>query len=217
MKLYFRAHRAGLALILSCAVASLTWGLAGHPPALPPFFEGRAGSLDAGVLVASSWGVLVATTFGGPALRFEYGSRRSVLAYDLGLGAAIGLPVLAIAGLAAGLGDPTFALLLIRNAAAIVGVALVLLTYLGPTAASVVPIGYGLAAGLLGAEPDGSTPGWAFLRGETTAVSTVVGLGVFLVGLLTFHGAARIRAARRSTARTRPASGKGQLSTAPDR
>jgi hypothetical protein len=198
IRLYLRAHHAGVltggasALLLGC------WWLAGTVLPMPQLLQGRTTPIALEMFLPVLFAPLCAYAFGGVTLRVEHGSHRSLLFPDLLLFLLTCAPVVLVAGLAASTGDGAHGVVAARNAAVCAGASLVLLTVFGQTTAVTVPILYFFVVSLLGGRPDGSAAWWAVLRAPASAETLTAGLLVLVVGMTVFHLQARPTAARRT-------------------
>ena len=196
---FLRAHHAGALAGGTTAVPLAAWWLAGTVLPVPQLLQGRTTPIALEMFLPVLFAPLCAYAFGGVALRFEHGSRRSLLVPDLLLfGVAFG-PVVVVAGAAAATGDGEFAAIVVRNVAVCAGASLALLTLSGQSAAVTVPILYFLVVSLLGGRPDGSAEWWAVLRAAATPETLAAGVLVLLAGCGAFRLRARPVAAVRSS------------------
>jgi hypothetical protein len=195
--LYLQAHRAFRALFGSVAVTLAAWWFSGTFLPLPQLLQGRASPVAAELLFTTLFAPLTAYAFGGVVLRLEQLSRRRLWRQDLALAGIILLPVAVAAVTAVGIGAPGLAATMVRNAAVFVGIALLMLTFVGESAAVGVPIAYFLLMSTVGARADGSAHWWAGFRAEAEPLSISIGITLFILGITLFPGHARNRVAKR--------------------
>ena len=198
IRLFLRAHHASALAGSAAALLLASWWLAGTVLPVPQLLQGRTTPIALEMLLPILFAPLCAYAFGGVTLRFEHGSRRSLLLPDLLLFALACAPVVVVAGLATATGDGAFAAIAVRNAAVSAGASLILLTFSGQTAAVTVPILYFFVVSLLGGRPDGSAEWWAVLRASATGETLLAGLLLLAAGMAVFRLRARPAAAVRS-------------------
>ena len=180
---YARAHNAIQGVVISCALALLTWWLAGTVIPMPQLLQGRANPVETQLLLAVMLAPVTVYMFSRTALSFEQLSKRRLWAYDLALATMLLAPVCILALSVFLFSETAFSGGLLRNTALFVGLAFLCLGWLGEIAALTLPIGYFLIIGTIGTGADGTPHIWAFPRGPVGLYDLAISLIILAVGV----------------------------------
>jgi hypothetical protein len=199
MRLFLRGHHAATLAGVASLLLLGCWLLAGTTLPVPQLLQGRNTPIAIEMALPVLFAPLFAYGFGGVALRFEHGRRRSLLVPDLVLFLLACGPIVIVPGLAALTGDGEFAAVCARNSALCAGMSLLLLTWFGQSAAATAPVLYFFVVSMLGARPGGAAQWWALLRAPAAPLPAAAGFALLMAGIVVYHRNARPAAAMRTS------------------
>lgn len=186
MKWYLLARRSHWTVVSSSILSLLAVLTVGLPFPVPQVLSGHLVPVGAHLLLAAFYPVLVATGWGGPALRMELGSCRIGPLYDaLAVGILV-TPVLGAVGVGLVRGESGFAWAWLRDTTFLATVTLLALAFLPRHLAAVGPVGLVLVMALFGGTATGHAS-WACLRAPGTVLGALVGCGILTVAVALYR------------------------------